>query len=169
MKKIVTFLTLTTLSFILASCASNSSGIGTYIETCCPGSGYETFSVTTKDIPAFLGPLMQSNFSVAFANHGLQPTTENADLAVELRYEQENLSANRTNDDFEEQIASGDSLRFVAKIVIDIRETGTDKIIWSGHLQRIHDVGPGEYMHTGSASIALLDAFTKVLKDFPQE
>ena len=63
----------------------------------------------------------------------------------------------------------GDSQRFVAKIITEIHETGANKLVWSGQLQRIHDVAPGEYMHTGKASVALLEAFTRVLKDFPQK
>ncbi|MCB1647225.1 MAG: hypothetical protein KDI36_17315 [Pseudomonadales bacterium] len=164
MKNILTILM---LSLLAASCTTSPSGIGTHVNTCCPSASYESFTVTTTDIPAFLGPLMQSNFSVAFANHGLQPVTEEGDLAVELKYVQENLSVPVEGDTFDEHIASGDSLRFVARIVINIREKDSDDIIWSGHIQRIHDVGPGEYMHTGVASIALLDAFTEVLKGFP--
>ena len=98
---------------------------------------------------------MVSNFSVALASHGLQPVDEHAgpaDLTVVMRYEQENLSLDRTTDDFEERIAMGDSQRFVAKIITEIHETGANKLVWSGQLQRIHDVAPGEYMHTGKAS-----------------
>lgn len=156
----------------LGGCTTLQSDIGTRVITCCPTANYQSFTITTADMPAFLGPIMVSNFSVALASHGLQPVDEQAgpaELAVVIRYEQENLSPDHTDDDFEEHIAMGDSLRFVAKIVIAISETDSNKLIWSGQLQRIHDVAPGEYMHTGKASVALLEAFTQVLKDFPQE
>lgn len=152
----------------LAGCATHVAGIGTRVLTCCATGQYETFSVSTRDMPAFLGPIMVSNFSVALASHGLDLNEDAADLDIVLRYEQENFSIDETSDDFAERVASGDSLRFLAKIIIEIRESGKAPIIWSGQLHRIHDVGPGEYMHTGRASVALLEAFTHVLKDFPR-
>lgn len=152
----------------LAGCATHVAGIGTRVLTCCATGQYETFSVSTRDMPAFLGPIMVSNFSVALASHGLNLNEDAADLDIVLRYEQENFSIDETSDDFAERVASGDSLRFLAKIIIEIRESGKAPIIWSGQLHRIHDVGPGEYMHTGRASVALLEAFTHVLKDFPR-
>jgi hypothetical protein len=85
---------------------------------------------------------------------------------VELSYEQENLSPDTERDNFAEHLATGDAQRFVAKIMIEIRDNSTNEVVWAGQIQRIHDVGPGEYMHTGKASIPLLDAFTQVLKDF---
>jgi uncharacterized protein YoaH (UPF0181 family) len=89
-----------------------------------------------------------------------------ADLTVELSYEQENLSVDNKRDSFAEHVATGDALRFVAKIMIEIRDNSTNEVVWAGQIQRIHDVGPGEYMHTGKASMPLLDAFTQVLEDF---
>jgi len=143
--------------------------------------------VTTRDMPAFLGPIMTSNFSVALASHGLtplapsvdllspdRPTSDTSispdsvspDLTVELSYEQENLSVDSERDDFAEHLATGDALRFVAKVMIEIRDNSTNEVVWAGQIQRIHDVGPGEYMHTGNASMPLLNAFTQVLEDF---
>jgi hypothetical protein len=133
-------------------------------------------------MPAFLGPIMVSNFSVALANHGLTPETPPVallptnkpaagraltDLSVEVIYAQDNLSEDTERDDFAEHIAMGDSLRFVAKIIIEIREVDTNQVVWKGQIQRLHDVGAGEFMHLGNASIALLEAFTQVLVDFP--
>ncbi|MDA9366296.1 hypothetical protein N9R10_01445 [Pseudomonadales bacterium] len=155
------------LSLFVVSCSTQPARIGTRVLICCPAGQYQTFSVSTGDMPAFLGPIMVSNFAVAFASHGLDLQEDGADLAVVLRYEQENLSLDEASDDFDERIATGNSLRFLAKIVIEVRETGAEPIIWSGQLHRIHDVGPGEYMHTGRASVALLEAFTTALKTFP--
>jgi hypothetical protein len=36
---------------------------------------YQSFSVSTANIPAFLDPIITSNFSVAMASKGLQPTS----------------------------------------------------------------------------------------------
>ncbi|MFT7044699.1 MAG: hypothetical protein ACJAW7_003478 [Candidatus Azotimanducaceae bacterium] len=174
-------------SLFLSACSSNPSGVGTRVKLCCPTATYQSFIVTTQDMPAFLGPIMTSNFSVALASHGLtpiapsvdllspdKPTSDTsistdsvpADLTVELSYEQENLSPDSERDNFAEHLAAGDAQRFVAKIMIEIRDNSKSELVWAGQIQRIHDVGPGEYMHTGKASTPLLDAFTQVLEDF---
>ena len=153
-------------SVLLAGCATDNARIDTAVTKCCGAGETRTFQVVTRNVPAFLGPLMVSNFSVAFANIGMQPVESGADLMVELRYEQSNLSPDRAHDDFEERIATGDAMRFIARVVIEVRDAKTRQLVWSGHVQRLHDVGPGDYMHTGRASIAIYDAFTKVLKDY---
>ncbi|MEX2365157.1 MAG: hypothetical protein WD601_01030 [Pseudohongiellaceae bacterium] len=144
----------------------NNSRIDTAVTHCCGDGGQKTFTVHAEDIPAFLGPLMVSNFSVAFANLGMQPVQEDGDLEVELRYEQDNLSRDRKRDDFDEAIATGDSMRFFARIAIDVRDATTGNLVWSGQIQRLHTVGPGDYMHTGPASIAIFEAFTRVLQGY---
>ena len=129
---------------------------------------YDSFSLTTENIPAFLGPIITSNFSVAMAGKGLQPTTpkDKPDLNIVLKYQQVDLGGGANEIDGHDRVTMDDSLRFVARIVIEIREAGKSDVIWSGHVQRIHDVTPGEWMHTGNASVAFLDAFNKVLVDF---
>jgi hypothetical protein len=180
--KIFAFCGVLASGILLSACTSNSSGIGTRVIQCCPTANYETFVVTTQDMPAFLGPVMVSNLSVALARHGLTPeaslvgmspantyakTRAASDLVVELRYKQDNLTPDTKRDDFAEHIAMGDSRRFVAKVIIEIRDVATNQIVWEGQVQRLHDVSAGEFMHTGKASIALLEAFTQVLVDFP--
>jgi hypothetical protein len=153
---------------LVAGCATDHARIDTATTTCCSSPQYKTFFVKAESIPAFLGPLMVSNFSVAFANIGMQPVEEDADLNVVLRYEQQDLDrARRPRDNFEGKISSGDTTRFMARIVVEMHDAKTGKIVWSGHIQRLHDVGPGDYMHTGKASMAIFDAFVKLLKNYP--
>lgn len=158
---------LTCLTFIcvLSACHS-SSRIDTAVTRCCTTVEYTTFSVAVENVPAFLGPLMVSNFSVAFANRGMQPVESGADLLVTLRYEQSNLSREEPYDDFDERITTGDPMRFIARIVVDIRDASTKELVWLGYVQRLHNVAPGDYMHTGPASISIYEAFTDLLEDY---
>jgi len=153
--------------FLLISCTSIPSRISSYVNVCCADPDYVTFSVTPKNIPAFLGPIIVSNFIVALAGHDLQPVSEDADLHVELRYEQLNLDLKEIHDDFMEHLSSGGDARFIAQIAVDMRDGKTGEIVWSGGIRRIHDVNPGEYMHTGRASMAFLDSFHKLLEKYP--
>ena len=165
------YLYLLALAF-LSACASNQSSVAGKVTLCCATEEYKTFSVTTKDIPAFLEPLMVNSFGTAMAAKGWQTVSENAELNIELRYEQDNLSQVRESDDFDERISSGEALRFIGRIVIDVRdprsENSSEKVIWSAYIQRIHNAGPGDYMHTGNAATTLLDSFNEVLVGFPK-
>ncbi len=152
---------------LVSACTSTGSGITTTTNACCANADYQSFTVEAVDIPAFLGPLMVSNFSVAFASHGLQPVQQDGDLQVLLRYEQTDLSESVEHDDFDERIEGGGEVRFIARMVVDMKDPATGDTVWSGSIQRIHDVSPGEYMHTGRASLALLEAFTLLLEDYP--
>lgn len=151
---------------LLAGCAT--APIDSKVVVANSAATYESFSVSTANIPAFLGPIITSNFAVAMAGKGLQPTSEsnNPDLNVILRYQQIDLGIGSEDRESNDRVTIEDSLRFVARIVIEIREPGNPDIVWSGHVQRIHDVAPGEWMHTGNASVAFLDAFNTVLTDF---
>ena len=154
-----------TLAFLLSACNSPSH-VDSAITTCCAGSGYETFSTQAENIPAFLGPLMVSNFTVAFTNTGMQPVETDPDLRVVLRYEQTNLSHPEPRDDFEERLSTGETMRFIARIVVEMRDAKSQKIVWAGQIQRLHDVSPGDYMHTGIASISIYEAFTILLRKY---
>lgn len=156
--------TLLVTFLLLVSCASDR--IDTAVNQCCVDDKYETFTVRSENIPAFLGPLMVSNFSVAMANQGLQPVTDNGDLVATLRYEQDTLSEQQPKDDFDEPMAMGTGQRFIARIAIEVRDARTDEIVYSGQVQRLHDVAAGEWMHTGRASQAILTAFDEVLANF---
>jgi len=163
---------LTILCSILAACSTNSSGIGASVIVCCDkvsAGKYTSFDVEAVGMPAFLSPLMLSNFSVAFANHGLQPMPADGDLHVLLRYHQSNLLELVDHDDFGDRIAPGGDVRFIARVTVSIYDGRSRELVWSGSLQRLHDVSPGEYMHTGNASTALLKSFSDLLANFPKE
>ncbi len=92
---------------------------------------------------------------------------DHADLQVILRYVQTDLTSASARDDFDERIAPGGEVLFIAKIEVDVRDVKTGDIIWSGDIQRRHEVSPGEFMHTGRASVSLLEAFNELLEKFP--
>ncbi len=162
-------------ALFMAGCAGLSSGIsnsvGPAFKNCCGDRIYQDFLVTTQDLPVFLGPIVVSNFSVAMAERGLQPKTDDAGLNVLLSYIQQDLSGTLPNsvprDNFDERIATGGETRFIARIQIEMRDARSGEMVWSGSLQRTHTVAPGDYMHTGRASVSLLENFRQVLTTAP--
>ena len=152
-------------TLLLAGCMSDR--IDTAVTNCCAQRDYKTFTVKADDIPAFLGPLMVSNFSVAFANRGVDPVMDHGDLNVVLRFEQIDVNSNKPIGDLDESTGVGAATRFIARIDVLMYDTKTSKLVWGGHIQRIHDVAPGDYMHAGPASIAIYKAFTRLLSHYP--
>ena len=130
-------------------------------------SDIRSFEVRSVELPVFLGPIMVSNFSVALAERGLQPVATGGDALVTLRYVQSNLTQDQRLDGFDERMGSGGETRFVARIAVEFRRPGESEVIWQGSIQRLHSIQPGDYMHTGQASVALLAAFRDLLQDYP--
>jgi len=73
-----------------------------------------------------------------------------------------------SKDHFSESIGLGANVSFMAIVSIEIFDGSSTDLIWKGHVERFHDVGHGEYMHTGKASIAFYDAFSHSGK-FPRQ
>lgn len=154
------------VALLIGGCAADRSRIDTAVVECCAAETYRTFTVEAENIPPFLGPLMVSNFSVAFAQRGMQPVQEDGDLLAILRYEQIDLTSGTARDDFDEQITTDDERRFIARIAVEIRDPESEEIVFSGHIQRLHDVGAGDWMHTGRASEAIFESFNQVLEEY---
>ena len=58
-------------------------------------------------------------------------------------------------------------LRYVANIVVDIAESDSGTVVWSGQVNRIHTVMPGEYMHEERARPEFQAAFREMLSSYP--
>ena len=118
---------------VISGCASTNLGIstssglssglsnGSSSGLCCADDSFQTFHVRAETVPAFLGPIIVSNFSVALAERGFHPMSGDADVEVTVRFEQENLSQPQDRDDFDERFDDGGEMKFVAKIVIEMR------------------------------------------------
>ena len=170
------FLSLLTV-LVLSGCASSPATISAVQEECCGSTSvaaeanYQNFLIEAQDIPAFLGPIIVSNFSVAMAQKGYQPeSTKPSDLTVNLTFTKEHdasMTEEQSKDGFNESIGPGANVSFMARISIEIRDNARDEVIWKGRVERLHNVGHGEYMHTGNASVAFYDAFLRALVSFP--
>lgn len=158
---------LTILLLGMGGCASDYLGVS--VTPADPGSvpAFRSFEVEAQALPAFLGPIIVSNFSVAMAERGLQPVSQGGDAVVTLRYVQDELATSETDDEFGGQTDPGANARFMARVVVEIRGNESSEIVWSGSIQRLHTIRPGDYMHTGRASVALLEAFRRLLSDYP--
>ena len=133
---------------------------------------FSTFEMDPESLPAFLGPVLISNFAVALAEHGYEPVVNNGDVVITLRLHQEQLGQEPTKqrgsvDDFAEQIDTSGETRFIARIVVEVRSKGEPGLLWTGSIQRLHTIRAGDYMHMGPASNAFLQAFRELLVNYP--
>lgn len=117
-------------------------------------------------MPEFLKPLILANFDAALFSRGLV-RDEDSDLHAVIRYRQLDLSeGSPSGASRKEQVSPGGNVRFIARVEVDIFDSVTREPVFRGSIQRIHDVDPGEYMHTGQASGAIYEAFSQLLADF---
>ncbi|MBT4492271.1 MAG: hypothetical protein HOC70_03440 [Gammaproteobacteria bacterium] len=152
------------LASLITGCVSSGGDVGSSVETCCPKPTADTFSIEPVNLPKFLETLMVTNLSSVLSEKGLQPLDRNATLKVRLSYRQDELPMAGRFSNFDERVSEGGDVRFVARIVIEMRDE-VGKLVFDGSIDRIHEVSPGEYMHTGPASVAIYDAFQSLLKD----
>lgn len=155
------------VAVLFSGCASweNTERVDYGVEYCCTETAATRFKVEAIDIPAFLGPVMVSSFNVAMAERGFLPDVTNPQLLVKLRYIQVDVEvAGETQGELAETVDLETARRFVAKIEVLISPINGGDAIYHGFIQRLHDVGAGEFMHTGNASEHLLSAFNKALE-----
>lgn len=160
------------LSILLGStaCAQTSLQIGHSVNLCCPGSygEYKEYRLETQDIPSFLSDYVVSEFDSVFQEKGLIRNDSRNQVRITLSYQHVNLNPEQEAiDPFERQLEEDVTLRYIATIVVDIRESSTGEMVWSGQINRIHTVIPGEYMHEDVARPEFAGAFREMLATYP--
>ena len=152
------------LCLFLVGCTNSGRDIAVRVGECCPLEEAATFVLKTQNIPGFLEPIFASNLKAVLAASGFQPVETGSDVIVIMRYEQDELSSGLPHDAFEEGVSEGEDVRFVARIVVEMEDVNGVKM-FSGAIDRIHNISPGEYMHTGNASKVIYEALAELLKD----
>ncbi|MDH3439872.1 MAG: DUF4136 domain-containing protein [Gammaproteobacteria bacterium] len=151
--------------------ATGCSGLPTIaadVTYCChpAADDLRTFRVEFEDTPEFLKPMLRDEASIVLATHGLDYTEGDAESILLMTFINKTLER---GDDQEawERIAPGGGVRFIAQVVIEMKDSVTGELIWSGTMQRIHNVYEGSYMHDAPAKTAMRNAFLEMFADFP--
>ena len=146
---------------MLTGCASTNDEVNWRVESCCPSVTASTFTLETGQVPPFLETILRANVYAAMAGEGFQPVGESADLRVVLRYEQDNLATLARQRGQDERVSEAGDVRYVAPIVVEMYDN--DGLMFEGSIDKFHDVSPGEYMHTGNASVEIYEALVALL------
>lgn len=154
----------------LTACAQSNGQIGHSVNLCCPGdySEYRQYRLETLDMPAFLSEYVVAEFDNVFQEKGLTRNDSRNELRVTLTYKHINLNPEQEAiDPFERRLDEDVTLRYVASVIVDMREASTGRMVWSGQINRIHTVVPGEYMHEDRARPEFSGAFREMLASYP--
>jgi hypothetical protein len=159
---------LVAVGFMIGGCTNARLGIGVTVSDCCQPEqvSYRSYGLMIKNAPEFLKPYIVNPMSQALADKGLVRDDTRHDLLITLTYQQTDLKDEMQKDEFEGHLSPGGGFRFNATMLIEIHDSASSKLIWSGSVSRDHDVFVGEYMHERSRQ-AIYSAITEVLKDFP--
>ena len=155
-------------TIILAGCGSLPS-ISTGENYCCHplAESISTYRVEFEDTPEFLKPMLRDEASIVLANHGYDYTEGDADAILLMTFVNKTLEQDSEDQEAWERIAPGGGVRFIAQVVLTMSHAVSGERIWSGEMQRIHNVYEGSYMHDIPARAAMRDAFTELFASLP--
>ena len=168
-KWMIRFTALVIAGSILAGCGSMPQ-VSTNVTYCCHAETprISTYRVEFEDTPEFLKPMLRDEVAVVLDAKGLNYTEGDADAVLLMRFEDVTMSREEEEQlESWERIAPGGGVRFMARVVLEMRNSVTQEMIWSASMQRLHNVYEGSYMHDEPARDAMREAFTQIFADFP--
>ena len=155
-------------AFVLSACASLPM-IATDVTYCCgdAAASVRTFRVEFEATPEFLKPMLRDEAAIVLGAKGREYTEGPADAVLTMGYVDKTLE--RSSEELEawERIAPGGGVRFIAEVQMRMTAAGSEEVLWSGTMQRIHNVYEGSYMHDAPARAAMRSAFVEVFADLP--
>lgn len=156
------------LFMLSAAGCSGLPVIATDVTYCCHpvADDVRTYRVEFEDTPEFLKPMLRDEASIVLATHGLDYTEGDAESVLLMSFVNKTLERG-DNQEAWERIAPAGGVRFIAQVVIELQDSVSGELIWSGSMQRIHNVYEGSYMHDAPARSAMRNAFLEIFADFP--
>ena len=110
---------------------------------------------------------LKDEAAIVLGAKGREYTEGPADAVLTMGYVDKTLE--RSSEELEawERIAPGGVVRFIAEVQMRMTAAGSEEVLWSGTMQRIHNVYEGSYMHDAPARAAMRSAFVEVFADLP--
>lgn len=155
--------------FGLAGCGSTPQ-ILTDTSYCCRPAVEQvyTFRVEFEDMPEFLKPMLRDEASNVLHTKNLKYTEDTAHAVLNMAYVDRTYEGpDSGRDEAWETSAPAGGMRFIAEVQMELRNTVTSELIWSGSMSRLHNVYEGSYMHEAPARAAMAGAFRDLFADFP--
>jgi len=155
--------------FVAASCGSLPT-IATDVDFCCQ-SGAErihSYRIEFEDMPEFLKPMLRDEVSLVLSSKGLDYTEGDADSILTLAYMDRPLAREAVDaNEAWGSLSPGGDTRFIAEVHLNLTNSVTHELVWSGVMSKLHNVSMGSYMHEAPARAAMRDAFFALFADYP--
>jgi len=153
---------------LLAGCGTLPT-IATDVDYCCQQGteGIHTFRVEFADTPEFLKPMLRDEASIVLDARGLEYTEGAADAVLRMTFVNKTLEQEPEHQEAWERIAPGGGVRFIAQVLVELRNSVSGERLWAGSMQRVHNVYEGSYMHDAPARAAIRNAFAEIFADYP--
>jgi len=158
------------LTGLFAACAGSQPRLDVEVDTCCeaPFERYASYRVSMTNVPGFLEAYLRGGLDTVLAQKGLRPTLDTPDLDVRLIFDQVFLTPESAQADyFGEGVAPEDATRFMAAVSVDVIDTRTERIVWSGRLSRIHNNPHGQPRGNDHKMQGIIDGFSALFAEYP--
>jgi hypothetical protein len=129
-----------------------------------------TFRVEFEGMPEFLKPMLRDEAAIVLHTKGLDYTEGDAHAVLKMTYVHNVLPAETPQSPLDgswERHSALDPIRFMAEVDLELRDSVSRELVWSGTMFRTHHVQVGAYMHDVPARKAMRDAFTVLFADYP--
>jgi hypothetical protein len=160
----------TGIAILLTACAQGPRRVTTDVFTCCEAEfqRYATYQVRMTNVPGFLEPYLRGGLAPVLERKGLSETLDRPDLTVNLIFDQVFLTPeSEARDYFGEGVEPGSATRFMAAISVDMIDTASEHIVWSGRLSRIHNDPLGQPRGNDHKMQGIIDGFTELFASYP--
>lgn len=155
--------------FFVVGCATTPRGVDWFSDKNCQLETLDatSYAVSAVDMPGFIEPAILFTVHQSMQRMGLR-LTEDADLHIQLRFEQVSLGPEpMVRDGFDESLAPGPITRFNAIVHVQVK-TRSGNLVWSGALNRAHAITGSETFHTDIAIGLLQEAFDELFENLFQ-
>jgi len=163
---------LMTVLLALTTACGTLPEIATDVSYCCE-TGTESiasFRVQFEDTPEFLKPMLRDEAAIVLGSKGLAYTEGDAHSVLQMTFINRTLAAGEDRElDSWEKVAPGGGVRFIAEVQLELKNSVTGELLWSGNMRRIHNVYEGSYMHESPARAAMRQAFMDIFADYPNQ
>ena len=161
---------LAVIAVTLGACAVRPARLSTEVHVCCEADffHYETYAVTMTNVPGFLEAYLRGGLTTVLDQKGLVPATGDPDLEVNILFNQIYLSPESEETDyFDAGVDPGIATRFMAAVSVDVIDTASSHIVWSGRMSRIHNDPHGQPRGNDHKMQGIIDGFGELFADYP--
>ena len=119
-------------------------------------------------MPEFLKPMLRDEASIVLSTKDLEYTEGDAHAVLLMSFVNKPLTEEEASQ-YEAwgTISPGGAARFIAEVKVEMKNSVSGEVIWSGTMSRVHNVSEGSYMHDSPARVAMRNAFLEMFVDYP--